>query len=256
MGLPRWQALVEACAHAAALPDTITGSPTSDALMKIVEKIESKFTKPEFFRVIRENLYKDCKDDRDLLSQRLLAVVGAMTMSSRRGRISEVLTFNFDDILERYLALHGFVSQVVVDLPTLRRDADVTIYHPHGFLPSPRTRRGDSQEIIFSAYSFDKRMGTRLDPWQDLLNDIIRRKVGLIVGLSDNSLTLQSVLAATAESLKSAHRPTAFWLLGSDDPTDVDDRLLHRNVVPVRLGSYDEFPLFLLKVCQFAAVDL
>jgi hypothetical protein len=202
---------------------------------------------------VKTCLYVNAKDDEDLLNQHLLAALGALTMSSKNGSVSEILTFNFDDILERYLRLHGFKSQVIPVLPTLREDVDVTVYHPHGFLPRDTVLFQSSDDIVFSKYSFDKRLGAQLNPWQQLLRDLLLRRVGLFIGLSTGSDTLMTVVTDLEESLKGHRIATGFWILGPNDSSDTDDVLLRRNIVPIRFSDYGHIVPFLLAICQSAA---
>lgn len=253
MGLPRWWELVNACASSSGVDESVDENTPSDKLMRIMSRVERDCSsKSQYFELVTKKLYSSCADDESLFSQRLLTAVGAATMNSRRGSVSEVITFNFDDILERYLDLHGFTSQVIVDLPVLRRSADVSVYHPHGFLPS-RAGHSQSEELIFSKFSFDRRLGDRLNPWQDSMRDLMCRKVCLFVGLSYDNATLSTILADLASPLKNQRGPTGFWLVGPNDDDDTEEELLERNVVPIRATNYSEYSEFMLGICQHAA---
>ena len=252
MGLPDWHTLVERLIAATGIDDSLDANASPEALMRIVNKVE-RAAGVNFLANVSESLYEDAREDRALLEQKLLAVLGAMAMGSKRGSIKEVLTFNFDDVFERYLWLHGFNSQVITDLPTLRSDVDVTVYHPHGFLPREELPgMSASNEVILSKYSFDNRLGQQLNPWQELLRDLLNRKVALFFGLSTGSPTLMTVLTAMSQSLASTRGPTGFWLLGPQDAQDVDADLIDINIVPVRMDTYDEFVDFLLAICRSA----
>src|ERR1035437_7294833 len=55
-----------------------------------------------------------------ILRNDLLIALGALLMGSKRGSVTEVLNVNCDDVLNWYLALHGFDTQVVTRLPSLQ----------------------------------------------------------------------------------------------------------------------------------------
>jgi len=216
MSLPLWWQLVKACVddQQLKLDITISEETPTDKLMRVMSRVEKACgSKKNYRNLVRTHLYENALSDKYLLEQKLLVVLGAMTMNSRRGSVAEVITFNFDDILERYLYLHGFTNQVIVDLPSLRLDTDVTVYHPHGYLSSNKGSGKDSKELIFSKYSLDKRMGDRLNPWQELVRDLLLRKFALFVGLSYNNATLSAVLADINDSVKGSRGVTGYWLV-------------------------------------------
>lgn len=264
MGLPKWWKLVKECSEAAGRNERITSRTPIDKLLRIMSEVEREVSRglpvgtvdiPKYHQLVRERLYAACADDNALLRQELLSVIAAMTMPSRRGAATEVVTFNFDDVLERYLDWHGFAAQVIVDLPQLRRDADVTVYHPHGFLASPGSTRRDSRtKIVFSEISFDERLGDRIAAWQEAIRDLLLRKYVLFIGLSLGSSTLRTIITDATDDIRANRGPTGFWLLGPDDGADVEPELLSRNIVPVRCRSYPAYPKFLLGVCQNAAM--
>ena len=253
-GLPQWWELVRDCAQAVGLPDVVDENTPVDALMTTAGKVEREVGgKPEFREVVRECLYRNSKGDWDFLGEALLIAIGAMMMASRRGSVTEIITFNFDDILERYLRLHGFVGQVVTALPELRSNADVTVYHPHGYLPSDPALGEDGEELIFSRNSFDERLGDRLNVWTETMRDLLMRKVVVFIGLSVQVDLLTGALANLKNLIAPSRGLTGVWLLGPGTPADVDAELIEKNVVPFRFDTYEEYAPFLLGVCQRAA---
>jgi SIR2-like domain len=53
-------------------------------------------------------------------------------------KLKSVVTFNFDDLVEKALALEGCTSTSVWKASDLSRIKGVPVYHPHGFLPYAR----------------------------------------------------------------------------------------------------------------------
>jgi hypothetical protein len=259
LGLPNWWELVQLCRKEVGLPyETIHAETSNEDLRGMVDEIEGKVGEPTKYReVVRRSLYEGAKGEEHFLSQRLLIVLGAMMMKAQRGSIAQVITLNFDDILERYLRLHGFRNQTVVTLPCLLHSADVTIYHPHGFLPvDPAQDEGG--RLIFSQYSYDQLLAPEVDPWRYLTKSLLLSRVVLFVGISRNDPELGPLLVGVKRELASAGntRPIGFWLLRAGDDDKTKQWLLDRNVSPLVLPSYEEYPRFLLKVCQCAASHL
>lgn len=251
LGLPDWKELVSRCAVSASVPFGAEDFGDFDKVRRLTERIEVK-AGSTFREIVRGALYSTYRSD-DIFTHRLLIAIGAICMGSTRGSTSEVLSFNFDDVLERYLHLYGYTWQTITKLPVLRKRVDVTIAHPHGYLPSPDSRLGtDSDELIFSQQSFDERLGQRLNAWTDLLRDLLLRKVVLFLGVSANSPTLTAVAAAVGRDLET-HRITGYWFLGPNDPVDDNGLLLRRNIVPMRFADYADYATFLMNICRSAA---
>lgn len=254
MGLPPWHKLVTACLELASLPNAqISATSSADQLTRAINPIESSRSAHDYHNIIRTALYQSMRTDAELVSHPLLSAIGAMTMKSRRGSVSEVCTYNFDDVLERYLEMHGFVAQSILDPLTLRKETDVTIYHPYGFIPYDTTRRTNSRDVIFSKKSFDLLTGRRLDAQKELVRDLLIRKVVLFVGLSYNNGPLSGVLASIAIDTNIANErgPLGYWLVGANDDAETEEELKGYNIVPIRMGHQD-YPQFILDICREA----
>jgi hypothetical protein len=184
----------------------------------------------------------------DFIGQELLVALGSLVMRSRRGSIREVITFNFDDVLERYLQLHGFSVQVVYKYPTLIRDEDVTIYHPHGFIPLEA--RESSDFVVFSKNSFDQRLGDGLNEWTRLTTDTLTRKIGVFVGLSVDGPNFGPAMHQIKARVNST-RPTGFWFI-KDSEIDRIEQLRDWGAVPIKVHDYQDIPDILFAVCQNA----
>ncbi|NQV28104.1 MAG: SIR2 family protein [Rhodopirellula sp.] len=253
MGLPSWDDLVHGCVNNSPAETQVSPPTTPEEFLNAIDDVERSYTEfSGYSELVRTELYSRIADERSLLDQKTLVALGAMTMSSRRGSINEIVTFNFDDVLERYLRIHGFTNQVIHSLPQLRDNSDVTVYHPHGFLSQHDTERS-SDFLVFSKHSFDKRIGARVDPWKDLVRDLLLRKIAIFVGVSQKGPNFGPMMTDVAEGLKGAGRPTGFWVLGPDDDERCENELHTWNVIPIRVESYDNIPWFLLGICQAAA---
>lgn len=250
LGLPSWADLVGGCVTdagggVAALP---TNASAKD-LRLAMDQIESTYSFDDYLALVKKNLYHGVKFTEDIVTQKLLIAIGALTMGSRRGSVRNVVTLNFDDVLERYLALHGFTTQIVTSLPPLLYDTDLTIYHANGFVPSG-SEPEPSSFLVFSEQSFEKRMSPEGNAWRGRVAELLASRVGLFIGLSGDD----PVIGPTLQEVKSlvGTRPTGFWMLGPS-PELKDDYFLARNVVPLKFPAFDDYPAFIFSICQAAA---
>lgn len=252
MGLPLWWELVKRCVDKIGPPDpTINEGTSNEKLRSLMEAVEKKAADPErYMDLVHECLYDGVTYDQDVIVQKLLIAFGALLMPSRRGHIKEVVSFNYDDVLEWYLRVHGFKSQVICKLPQLCGDSDVTVYHPHGYLPKMAGKNERSDSIVLSQYSYDERMSDQ-EPWKNQILNILLSRFGLFVGLSGDDPTFGPFLMNVKKQIRD-DRPTGFWLLTNKD-SKKPDHFISRNVVPIYFENPEEFAPFLLDICQKAA---
>lgn len=260
-GLPSWQTLVEGCEDELGL-NRPGGERTSEKLMSAMDKVRSEFLSPgrsevNFRELVRRNLYPDTYLDGesypdDLLQNMMLIAVGALIMPSSRGSVREVLTLNFDDLLEWYLGIHGFTTQPITELPqVVSSDADVTIFHPHGYIPL--TKSGIPTDwMILTRQQFIKRIaGTDGRAWARFLTNLFATKRLLAVGTSMSDIDLDVHLEAAGEG-RVDDEPMGF-VVNSEFDEEEAEQLKLRNLVPVAVGSRDAIPHFLLEVCRNAS---
>jgi hypothetical protein len=252
LGLPVWWELVNRCLKKAKIKTKVNSKTSSQALMTKMDLVERKIKNGNKYReLVRECIYQGISYDKSIIKQDLLIAFGAMLMGSNRGSVGEVVNFNFDDVLEWYLGLHGFKTQVVKTIPSLHQRADVTIYHPHGYLPKSDEKKM-SDFLIFSKSSSEKRQGKPHNLWMEMLRGLFQNKVVLFVGLSGEDPIFGPILSIINELIK-GERPTGFWIFGKKKKKESLDYLKNRNVVPIVLKSNNKIPEFLLSICQEAA---
>lgn len=260
MGLPDWNALVQRCADELGDKEDLSNVTSAADLMQEVDRLRRShnLSAEEMFQTVRAALYGPAAAEPvpqhsfKVLSNPLLSALGALMMASARGSAGEVFSLNFDDLLEWYLDLHGFSSEVVSDLPTmLRGDVDVHVFHLHGFLPLMGSRYPTSSWMVLSQRELEKRLAKSTTyPWETLLLSRIQSKVFLAVGtsMSDTDIKVSFERAGEHGEIK---RPLGF-VLGKHSQDKIDE-LREAGLVPVSFDDYADIPAFLLEVCQVAS---
>lgn len=201
-------------------------------------------------------LYEGVKIDFETLRHsHTLAAIAALAMASSRGNIAHLITFNFDNLLELYLAYHGFSVLSIFAESNWAQRTDVTIYHPHGFLPA-EGGADKSNRIILDQKSYAEAVGKEGSIWYQRLLTIFRTHTCLFLGLSGDDLNLDSLLSATKENHAYHLDKTAFW--GVRFTTDPDPgtslRWEARGIFTKVVLNYEtDLPNYLFRICQEAA---
>lgn len=258
MGLPSWGKLVtevEGLSGVAVGPE----EASSEELMRRMDVARRHLGDPAtFLETVHSALYGSSGHlglgtyPDELLENRMLIALGALVMSSIRGSVTDVYTLNFDDVLDWYLHLHGFRTQVVSELPALLNgDVDVRIHHFHGFLPLNEQYERSDWLVLSRQQLVDRLAEPTSSPWSATMGAQFLSKTILFVGTSMSDMDIDVILRRTA-TLVMGERPLGF-ALGTEISDDRQAELLETSVVPVSFSRHADIPQFLLEVCQLAA---
>jgi hypothetical protein len=179
-------------------------------------------------------------------------------MASRRGSASKVINFNFDDLLETYLEYHGVVTASVFNDRHWAGNHDVTVYHPHGFLPQQKDRRRSS-DIVFDRDGYLRIMASEGNNlWRPLLQTCLRSHTFIIIGLSGQDIHLQSLLHPLKNNHAICNERIAFSSVtfAERDKMDADivTNMESWGVFTKPLDSWDKLPDYLFRICQEARI--
>jgi len=184
-----------------------------------------------------------------------LGAIGAFVMASLRGSAKGVVTLNFDNILELYLRYHGFVTRSVFDDIHWDGLSDVTIYHPHGFLPFD-TSEIRSNDIVFDKNSYGRALGQSGSKWREIIFSIMRTHTCLFIGLSGADLNLTTWLADVQKEHPVKELGFPFWGISFTTSAKKGTYATWKDmgIYCKQLVDYENhLPEILFSVCQTAA---
>jgi hypothetical protein len=150
-----------------------------------------------FLEAVRRFLYpQDRPTPAGKRATTLAAVADLIAKGAKKKHIPAVVTFNFDDLLERELADRGVSCRSISDGRRIA-EGGLPIIHPHGFLP----REGDLTDcrLVFTEEEYHRLTG-QVFHWA--LSEIVshlRHNTVLFIGLSMSDPNLRRLLAASYE---------------------------------------------------------
>lgn len=255
MGLPSWPKLIgNLYATEEAIP------PQLSDLVNAADEFRLKYcyeNYQKFAERVTQALYKDINLEFAAIRRNdTLGALGALAISSLRGSVSEIVTFNFDDILERYLIYHGLVATPVFEEKFWVSRGDVLIYHPNGFLPSPGSCFGmPSDYLVLDRSSYSKTTGRSDQRMNQKMETIMQSNVCLFVGLSGDDQRLDSLLMVSKDKHAYNSSQMGYWgvTLSTSDRIETARRWAERGVYHFRVTDYEnDLPTFLFQISQSA----
>jgi SIR2-like domain len=164
----------------------------------------------------------------------LKAVAQLTARSEEDGRcIPLIVTFNFDDLLERELEALGVLYQTVYS-DARRKGHGLPIVHPHGFLP----RMGDPPEsdLVFAEFEYHQLSFSSVHWAQVEMLNALRNYTVLFVGLSMSDPNLRRLLDAS----RSASEPASHFLFRKNYSMTPNERQRAAQTINERMLS--QFP--------------
>lgn len=233
--------------------------PAGSSINEASEALKNKFYKGDnigFSTLVRECLYKDCINP-DTLTSPLLQAITSLLVSSIRGKASALITFNFDDLIEMHLSLMGFIVESETEAPFWKRNSDMQVLHPHGFLPWADASR--ATEIIFTESDYDRVTGRDDNAWNQNMRSILNSTTPIFLGLSGNDQRLRTMLRQVQENHPASKRAGhLYWGVRptlKDEPQSNIDRWNNAGIATRFIESYSDLPRWLLGICRAAAAN-
>lgn len=180
-----------------------------------------------------------------------LRAIGALCTQSSRGCVSSLVTFNYDCLVEQYFAFHGVDARPVWRENHLNENADIAVFHPHGYLPHAELGDKASDAIVLARSHYQ---AAEESLWQEKLKYLLSSHFVLFLGLSGEDDRLAKINRQISKTHFHAHN-NGFWAyrVCSDGDALSDDweenGVFCKQVPDQKQG----IPEILYKICQAAA---
>lgn len=216
--LPSWDELLEEMGYhiteefgITISPDIKSNEEKADFFRKIYDD-QSRYQ--DYLQLVQHSLYNKSKgvDFEKLNERKVLDAIAALCIPSRRGFVKDIITFNFDNILEIYLRYYGIISHSPLTGNQWRKNADVNIYHIHGFLPKDMPLSHCSKRIIFDSESYQCQTSFSTWEWAPHISSVLRTTTAVFIGLSGHDRNLERFMKDS--NAKHAYRDysyDSFW---------------------------------------------
>jgi hypothetical protein len=252
-GLPYWRLLVaRILGHGddAAFIEGLRGKSDHD-MGRLIDDVDNG--QVDYISRVYGALYDDVSDT--LLDQLqrspLLLAVAALTTGTYRGRIQHVFTYNYDDLLEQYLNMLGYLVRIRTGHSDYSYKSDVEINHVHGFLPQNWTVDSKLPDIVLSERSYRGRRSGIDEEWSSYVEHSLYSKAALLLGLSGDDSGTLDIFERAKKRVRRSDDYNGYWLLTPDAYVRNAQPIREVGMCPISIEK-DQLPTFIFRVCQAA----
>lgn len=161
----------------------------------ILGKYFKNILKDNFNKTVQKHLYSQFKQEN--LESKMMEAIVELSRPNRNGkRLESIITFNFDDLIEKALSNNHIDNVSIWKEGQEHRIDDLPIFHVHGFLPKKELDEDEFKEtnLVFSEEAYHSLF---IDPysWSNLIQlNTFYSNVCLFVGLSLEDPNLRRLL--------------------------------------------------------------
>ena len=158
----------------------------------------------EFIDAVTKNLYK-LRDSKFSMDSELIQSVASMCLPRRTGaKVKSVVTYNFDDLLERQLSNNDILYRCIYTDNESYDPDELPVYHVHGFLPENRNQYEglDNSTLVFSEEGYHQIYSDSYH-WSNLVQlNSFRENNCVMVGLSMTDPNLRRLLDISSKNIE------------------------------------------------------
>ena len=219
-GVPQWNELVNALLsemilrRAKGQPDALLSEHLSeiinlayknkeDSPITQMRYIRGAFSTSEYYNLVHDVLYKNNpRTNTELLNE----IAKMCTPRRNHIGVQGVVTYNFDDLLERRLERQNVLTNIISSEDDITDSGKLSIFHVHGFLPHRASEINSRVELIFSEEDYH-RVYRDAYCWSNLAQlNFLRERTCLFIGCSLTDPNLRRLLdVATRNNEKPRH---------------------------------------------------
>lgn len=273
LGLPSWfDLVVTLCENSGneELSKLVEDKTKKLDLKKISKNFKESFSsEKDYLEAVKNALYKGVELNLMSIHKPMMTALASLFIGKYKGRVKNIITYNFDNLLNWYLTVLGLSVNTEFDKRAMDINEDCSIFHIHGFLPHKDSGIvSGSKTIVFTQKEFDRNIRKRAGIRMQKIKSILTRSTFLSVGVSYDTLLkditpeidiLKEEWYLTNDKYKfQRESPFGYTIqLNQLDGVDIEvdeeqeDELLEYGIITIKCKDY-EVPETIFKITQGA----
>ena len=252
--LPQWDELLDSV-ESTLNSERVSFSNITDEKARAQKIKEVLFNNDsgEFIDAVRSALYQGYDPTFEKLSQNsALSSLASIVLAGSKYDRFNIITFNFDDVMELYLRFHGHSAYAVTEHNTWADfGASVNIYHIHGYLPFFDTN--SSKNIVLDEDSFNAISDSK---WDARIKPILLENFCIFFGLSGDDTHLIDLMEDTeANHILANNNPSHFWgiRLNCGGTANEGEKWAKWGIANIEFDSWLEAYSYLFSISQISS---
>lgn len=198
-GLPSWTSLLKEISESLGIDpsrmDRLLLEESPYRVASILLHDGYKGNRSQFDSDLKEVLYKDSSvtTSDQAFDNPGMQALSFLCASSIRGGSNSIVTFNYDDLVERVFKHSGTICRSINSPYFLNARTDVDVFHPHGFLPE------NANTGLRSVICEEDLETSEMEHWRGILYRLFSTHFPLFVGLSGHDELLLSYISNSPE---------------------------------------------------------
>lgn len=187
--------------------------------------IKSAFSNEEYYKLVHSALYaQNVKTDTKLLN----AIAKISTPRRAYSGIKSIITYNFDDLLERKFAQKDIEYHIISDEGERQLVDKLNVYHVHGYLPSNFSEVSHNPNLIFSEEDYH-RVYRDSYSWSNLAQlSALRENTCLFIGCSLTDPNLRRLLDVAS---KNDENPRHYAILIKEEKKKKNKKTVNKDIL-------------------------
>lgn len=209
----------------------------------------------DFNKTVQKHLYLNYNHKKNIKESNIIKSIVELSRPKRnRKQLESIITFNFDDLIERALSTHNIEYTSIWKEGQACEVDTLPIFHVHGFLPNEKDI--DEHNLVFSEDSYHSQF---IDPysWSNLIQlNTFFTNVCLFIGLSLSDPNLRRLLDISwRRNHKCKHYIIVKKTLSQNKADEIVTMLFEQDANSLGLNviwcsDFSEIPSILLKILE------
>lgn len=226
-----------------------TSFDKTSALDAIQNLYETKETKFEYYKSLQKVLYMSYDSPADANTTLMKSICNCI----RRNRIYELLTYNFDSVLEQALD-NKYISKNNEVETSITKVNDIKIYHVHGYIPYDYKGKTDVNNFVFTDKDYYENAKDEDNFTNTTQKNLFSKYNTIFVGVSFTDGNLKEILRKRIISGENVPQLYAFYKLPNFEKKGREQKIIETKYRILQQSYFDTLGIKIIWVKDYEEI--
>ena len=221
----------------------------TSALDAIQNLYETKETKIEYYKSLQKVLYMSYDSPNDANTTLMEAICKCI----KRRSIYELLTYNFDSVLEqaldyKYVSKNSEVESSIIDVNNIK------IYHVHGYIPYDYKGKTEVNNFVFTDKDYYENTKNEYNFTNTTQKNLFNKYNVIFVGVSFTDGNLKEILRKRIISGENMHQLYAFYKLPDFEKKGREQKIIETKYKILQQSYFDTLGIKIIWIKDYKEI--